>query len=44
MLFWDISIYSDTLNWSDITENCDLITELNQITDFDLIKKFREVS
>ena len=36
--FWDMTVYSDTLNWSDITPICDLIAE------FDLITKFREVS
>ena len=36
-------IFSDTLNWSDITQICETITELNLITDFDLITKFREV-
>ena len=40
MTFWDITIYNDTLNWSDITQVCDLITELGFITDFDLISKF----
>ena len=30
----------DTLNWSDITPICELITELDFITDFDLITKF----
>ena len=44
MIFWDITIYSDTLNWSDITPMCKLITELDLIADFDLITKFREVS
>ena len=37
-------IYSDTLNWSDITPNFEPITELGLITNFDLITKFREVS
>ena len=40
MTFWDMTIYNDTLNWSDITQVCDLITELDCITDFDLITKF----
>ena len=39
-----MTIYSDTLNWLDITPTCELITELNLITDFDLITKFQEVS
>ena len=32
-------MYNDTLNWSDITPICELITELDFITDFDLINK-----
>ena len=40
MTFWDMTIYNDTLNWSDITQVCDLSTELNFIADFDLITKF----
>ena len=40
MTFWDMTIYNDTLNWSDITQVWDLITELDFITDFDLITKF----
>ena len=43
MTFWDMAIYNDTLNWSDITPICEPITELYLITDFDLITKFREV-
>ena len=39
MTFWDITISSDTLNWSDITPICELITELDLFTDFDLITK-----
>ena len=34
--FRDMTLYSDTLNWSDITRLCELITELDLITDFDL--------
>ena len=30
----------DTLNWTDITPSCELITELDYITDFDRITKF----
>ena len=37
MTFWDMTIYSDTLNWSDIAPICELITELDLITDFDFI-------
>ena len=33
MTFWDMTMYNDTLNWSDISE-------LDFITDFDLITKF----
>ena len=38
--FWDMTIYNDTLNWSDITPICELITELDFNTDFDLITEF----
>ena len=44
MTFWDMVIYSDNLNWSDITPIFEPITELDVITNFDLITKFREVS
>ena len=44
MTIWDMAIYSDTLNWLDITPICEPITELDLITDFDLITKFGEVS
>ena len=44
MTFLDMTIYSDTLYWSDITPICEHITELDLIIDFDLITKFREVS
>ena len=40
MTFWDMTVYSDTLNWSDITPICELITELDFNTDFDLITEF----
>ena len=45
MTFWDMTVYNDILNWyytnwSDITPICELITELDFITDFDLITKF----
>ena len=40
MTFWDMTVYNDTLNWSDITPIWELITELDFITDFDLITKF----
>ena len=40
MTFRDMTLYNDTLNWSDITPVYDLITELDFITDFDLIAKF----
>ena len=35
--FWDMTIYNDTINWSDITPICELITELDFITDFTLL-------
>ena len=35
-----MAIYNDTLNWSDNTPICELITELDFITDFDLIATF----
>ena len=44
MTFSDMVIYSDTLNWSNITPIFEPITELDLITNFDLITKFREVS
>ena len=40
MSFWDMTIYNDTLNWSDITPIYELITELDFITDFDLLPNF----
>ena len=40
MTFWDMTVYNDTLNWSGITPICKPITELDFITDFDLITKF----
>ena len=40
MTFWDMTIYSDTLNWSDITPICELITELDLITDLTLLPNF----
>ena len=40
MTFWDMTVHNDTLNWSDITPIYELITELDFITDFDLITKF----
>ena len=40
MTFWDLTIYNDTLNWSDITPICEFITELDFNTDFDLIPNF----
>ena len=42
--FWDLIIYSETLHWSDISLNRDLITELDLITHFDVISLFQEVS
>ena len=40
MKFWDMTIYNDTLNGTDITPICELITELDFITDFDLFTKY----
>ena len=40
MTFWNMTIYKDTLNWSDISPICEHITELDFITDFDLITKY----
>ena len=40
MTFWDMTIYNDTLNWSDNTPICERITELDLNTDFDLITEF----
>ena len=40
MTFWDMTIYNDTLNWSDITPICEFITELDFNTDFDHITEF----
>ena len=37
-------MYSETLNWSDIAQICELITGLDLMTDFDLITEFRDVS
>ena len=44
MTFWDMVIYSDTLNWSNITPIFEPITELDPITNFDIITIFQEVS
>ena len=33
MTFLDMTIYSDTLHWSDISKNFDLVTEVAIITD-----------
>ena len=40
MTFWDMTMYNNTLNWSDITPICELITELDFITKFDLLPNF----
>ena len=41
MTFWDMTMYNDTLNWSDITPIGELIAELDFFfPDFDLITKF----
>ena len=44
MIFWDMTIYSDTLHWLDISLNRDLVAVLDLIADYDLITKSREVS
>ena len=44
MTFWEIIIYSDTLHWSEISLNRDLVTELDLITVFDAVTLFREFS
>ena len=36
MTFWDMTTYNDTLNWSNITPICKLITDLDFLTDFDI--------
>ena len=41
MTFLDMTIYNDTLNWSNIKPIGELITELDFITNFDLITIFR---
>ena len=40
MIFCDMTIYNDTLNWPDITPICVLITEMDFVADFDLITNF----
>ena len=40
MTIWDMTVYSETLNWSDIRPICELFTEPDLITDFDLNTKF----
>ena len=35
-----MTIYNDTLNWSDIAPICERSTELDFIIDFDLITNF----
>ena len=44
MTFWDMILYSDSLHRSGISLNHDLVTELDLISDFDLITKYWEVS
>ena len=39
-----MTIYSDTLHWSEISLNHDLVTELNLISDFYIITTFQEGS
>ena len=40
MTFLDMTIYNDTLNWSDITQIFELIIELDFITDLTLLPNF----
>ena len=40
MTFWDMTIYNDTLNRSDITPICELITELDLIPILTLLPNF----
>ena len=44
MAFLDMMIYSDTLHWSVISLNRDVVTKLDLITAFDVITLFLEVS
>ena len=44
MIFWDMTIYIYTIQWSDISLTRDLVIELDLFTDFDIFTKFREVS
>ena len=37
MSFWDMTIYSDILHWSDISWNRNLVNKLDLITDFDIL-------
>ena len=40
MTFSDMAMYNDTLSWSDITPICELVTELDFITDLNLLPNF----
>ena len=44
MKFWNMTICTDTIHWSDMTLTCDLVTELDPVFDFNLFTKFWEVS
>ena len=44
MTLWDMAIYSYILHWLDISQNLRIVIELDNITGFNLITKFREVS
>ena len=44
MTFWGVTIYSDTLHWSDISLTRGHLPKQDFITNFDRITKFREVS
>ena len=41
--FWMMTIYSDTLHWSDITRIFDLVTDVDLITEFDFYLIARDV-
>ena len=44
MTFWDMTMYNETLNWSDIPPICELITKLDFITDLWPYYQILEVS
>ena len=40
MTLWDMDILNDTINWSNITPICELLTELDFITDLTVLPNF----